>query len=64
MSVQAAPISYDIPGAAAAVGLHPDSIRKALREKELTARFFNSKRLIGHDELTAWFRGLPVDRPA
>jgi hypothetical protein len=57
------PISYDVTGAAASVGLSPASIRAALNAGDLTARFFKSKRLIGHDELLAWFRALPVDPP-
>ena len=59
----AAPISYDVKGAAAAVGLSDASIRQAMNDGNLTARFFKTKRLIGHDELRAWFKALPVDRP-
>jgi hypothetical protein len=58
-----APIAYDIAGAAAAVGLSTDSIREALRNGDLTARWYKSKRLIGSDELAAYFNSLPVDKP-
>ena len=59
------PISYNYDGAVAALGLKSDwALREAVRTGHLSPRFPNSKTpLFDHDELKAWFRSLPVDRP-
>lgn len=61
--MSATPISYDLAGAANAVGLSIVSIQKAIRKGDLTPRYPNRKPLISHTDLVEWFEGLPVDRP-
>lgn len=58
-----APISYDLEGAARAIGQSVDTIKKAIAKGDITPRYPNRKPLIGHADLLAWFNGLPVDKP-
>ena len=57
------PISYRIPEAAAAVGVSEWTLNEALKRGDITRRYPDSRPLIGHDDLVAWFESLPVDKP-
>jgi hypothetical protein len=57
------PIAYDYAGAAEAIGQSVDTIKSEVRKGNLTPRWPNSKPLIGHDDLVAWFEALPVYKP-
>lgn len=68
MNVDTAPIeksklAYSIEEAAAATGYSTDTIRRALRKNDLTARYANTKPVILTDELKAWLESLPCDPP-
>ena len=57
-------LAYSIEEAAAASGYSTDSIRRAIRKFELTARYANSKPVILAEELADWLRSLPTEAPA
>ncbi|QDG65811.1 helix-turn-helix domain-containing protein [Pseudarthrobacter sp. NIBRBAC000502772] len=58
-----AQISYTVAEAAKAVGLSERSVRDAIKDSYLTARFFNTKALIRHEDLEAWIDKLPSESP-
>ena len=57
------PIAYRIPEAAAIVGVSESTLKAAVNRGDLTRRYPDSRPLIGHDDLLAWFNSLPVDKP-
>jgi hypothetical protein len=54
-------IAFSIEEAAEASGYSSDTIRKALRNSDLTARYANSKPVILATELTDWLQSLPSE---
>jgi len=56
-------IAYSIEEAAAAVGYSTDSIRRAIRNNDLVARYANSKPIILASELQEWAESLPTEAP-
>jgi excisionase family DNA binding protein len=54
-----AKISYSVTEAALAVGLSERVIRDAIKDSHLSARFFNTKALIRHEDLATWIDSLP-----
>lgn len=57
-------VSYSIEEAAEATGYSTDTIRRALRNSDLTARYANTKPVILATELTEWLESLPTEAPA
>lgn len=63
-TIDTAPIGYSMAGAARSLGHESISaIRKAIDRGDLTPRYANARPIILHDDLMAWVRSLPVDRP-
>jgi hypothetical protein len=58
-----AKLSYSIEEAAAATGYSTDTIRKALRTNDLTARYANTKPVILASELISWLESKPSEPP-
>ena len=56
-------IAFSIEEAAAAVGYSSDTIRRAIRNNDLTARYANSKPVVMASELTAWLEAQPTEAP-
>ncbi|MCU1418713.1 MAG: hypothetical protein JWP32_2887 [Schumannella sp.] len=56
------PISYSVDGAAQAIGVSVDVIRKAVRDLDLPVRYYGRKPLIPAAALEKWFAGLPAER--
>ena len=56
-------IAFSIEEAAAAVGYSTDTIRRAIRNNDLTARYANSKPIVMASELTAWLESQPTEPP-
>jgi len=56
-------LSYSIDEAAEATGYSTDSIRRAIRNSDLVARYANSKPIILAAELTNWLASLPTEPP-
>jgi len=56
-------IAYSIEEAAEAVGYSTDTIRRALRTNDLTAKYVNSKPVILASELTSWLESKPSEPP-
>lgn len=56
-------VSYSIEEAAEATGYSTDTIRKALRNSDMTARYANSKPVILATELQEWLEALPSEPP-
>jgi len=56
-------IAFSIEEAAAAVGYSTDTIRRAIRNNDLTARYVNTKPVIMAAELTAWLESQPTEPP-
>ena len=56
-------VSYSIEEAAEATGYSTDTIRRALRNNDLTARYANTKPVILATELTDWLSSLPTEAP-
>lgn len=68
MNLDTAPIensklAYSIEEAAAATGYSTDTIRRALRNSDMTARYANSKPVILTAELQEWLKSLPTEAP-
>lgn len=59
----AAPIAYDLAGAAEAIGQSVITIKRAIAKGDITPRYPNRKPIILHADLLAWAESLPVDRP-
>lgn len=56
-------LSLDYEGAAEATGYSPDTIRRAVDNSEMVARFANSKPVIQVKELERWLESLPTEKP-
>ena len=56
-------VAYSIEEAAEATGYSTDTIRRALRNNDMTARYANSKPVILATELTDWLGSLPTEAP-
>jgi len=56
-------VSYSIEEAAEATGYSTDTIRRALRNNDMTARYANTKPVILATELTDWLEALPTEAP-
>lgn len=56
-------IALSIDEAAEATGYSTDTIRRAIRNSDLTARYANSKPVILTSELTDWLQALPTEAP-
>ena len=54
-------LAYSIEEAAEAVGYSTDTVRRAIRNSELTARYANSKPIILASELQEWAEALPTE---
>jgi excisionase family DNA binding protein len=57
-------VSYSIEEAAEATGYSTDTIRRALRNNDLTARYANTKPVILATELREWLEALPTEAPS
>ncbi len=58
-----AQIGYTVAQAAAQVGLSERTIRDAIKDNYLAARYYNTKALIKHQDLEDWFDKLPSESP-
>jgi hypothetical protein len=56
-------LSYSIEEAAESTGYSTDTIRRAIRNSDLTARYANSKPVILASELADWLGSLPTESP-
>ena len=56
-------LAYSFEEAAAATGYSVDTVRRAVRNRELTARYGNSKPVILAGELSEWLEALPSEPP-
>jgi len=56
-------IAFSIEEAAAATGYSSDTIRRAIRNSEMVARYANSKPVVMASELTAWLESKPTEAP-
>lgn len=56
-------LSYSIDEAAEATGYSSDSIRRAIRNNDLVARYANSKPVLLASELNDWLASLPTEPP-
>jgi len=54
-------LAYNFEQAATATGYSVDTIRRAVRNNELTARYANSKPVILASELESWLEALPTE---
>jgi excisionase family DNA binding protein len=57
-------IAFSIEEAAEATGYSTDTIRRAIRNNEMTARYANSKPVILATELQEWAEALPTEAPS
>jgi len=55
--------AYSIEEAAEATGYSTDTIRRALRNNDMTARYANSKPVILASELDEWLAALLTEAP-
>jgi len=56
-------IAFSIEEAAEAIGYSPDTVRRAIRNNDLVARYANSKPVILATELQEWMQSLPTENP-
>jgi len=56
-------LSYSIEEAAVATGYSTDSIRKAIRNNDLSVKYANTKPVILASELESWLNALPSEPP-
>jgi hypothetical protein len=56
-------LAFSIEEAAEAAGYSTDTIRRALRNNDMTARYANSKPVILASELADWLAALPTEAP-
>lgn len=59
--IEKAKLAYNIQEAADATGYSTDTIRRAIRNNDLTVRYANSKPIILTEELLGWLRSLPTE---
>lgn len=57
-------ISYTFEDAAEQVGYSVRTLKKAVADGYLAARYANSKAIIRHEDLSAWVDGLSAEPPA
>jgi excisionase family DNA binding protein len=55
-------ISYSLDGACKAVGLGPDTLRRAIADGELVAHYLGTKPVIRAVDLDTWIESLPTER--
>lgn len=58
------PLAYAIPEAAAAVGVSESTLRRAIADHSLIARYIGRKPVIQVRELDAWLESLPSLPPS
>jgi hypothetical protein len=56
-------LAYSLEEAEAATGYSQRTIRRAISDNQLVARYANSKPVITADELKAWLDALPTEAP-
>lgn len=56
-------LAYSLEEAEAATGYSQRTIRRAITDHQLVARYANSKPVITADELKAWLDSLPTEAP-
>ena len=56
-------LAFSIEEAAEACGYSTDTIRRAIRNSDITARYANSKPVILASELADWLGSLPTESP-
>jgi hypothetical protein len=56
-------LAFSIEEAATATGYSTDSIRKAIRNNDLSVKYANSKPVILASELESWLNALPSEPP-
>lgn len=56
-------LAFNFEEAAEATGYSVDTIRRAVRNSELTARYANSKPVVLVTELNEWLNALPTETP-
>lgn len=56
-------LAYSIEEAAVATGYSTDSIRKAIRNSDLSVKYANTKPVILASELESWLNALPSEPP-
>lgn len=54
-------VSYELAGAAAATGLSDRTIRKAIKDGDLTAHYLGTKPVITVADLADWIESLPTE---
>ena len=54
-------LSYSIEEAAEATGYSTDTIRKAIRNSDLSVKYANSKPVVLASELESWLTSLPSE---
>jgi hypothetical protein len=59
--MSAGKLAFNFEEAAEATGYSVDTIRRAVRNNELTARYANTKPIVLVSELTAWLEALPTE---
>jgi hypothetical protein len=62
MNYEITPVSYDLPGAAAATGLSVRELQRAIAASDLAVHYRGSKPVIDRDELRAFIRALPSEK--
>lgn len=55
-------LSYNVADAAAAVGVSPDVIRRAVRNGDIPVHYPTSRPVILRDDLEAWLASTPTER--
>lgn len=55
-------ISYSVKSAAAATGVSEALISQALKSGELQERYWNTKKIIRHEDLKAFVDSLPTEK--
>lgn len=56
-------LSFSIEEAAEATGYSTDTIRRAIRNNDLSVKYANSKPVVLASELEAWLTALPSEAP-
>lgn len=56
-------IAYTVADAAEMVGYSERTLKQAIYDGNLAARYANSKAIIRHEDLAAWVDSLPAEAP-
>ena len=56
-------LAYSLEEAETATGYSQRTLRRAIAENQLVARYANSKPVITAEELTNWLNSLPTEAP-